>query len=308
MRLFRNLKNKEQHKILKLVNKAHLLRRYIFLLLGTLIYAVAYNLFFYKNNIVYGGASGISILTKNLIDPSTMILILNVFFLILSLIFLGKRKTIDSLVGSVLFPVLVKLTADIGNYIAIDNSDLLLITIIGGVCVGFASGIVFRSGFTTGGTDIINQIVAKYFKVSMGTAVLITDGVIVLAGGFIFGWTRVLYAMIVLYIINIMVDKVMLGISNNKAVYITTDKDDDVIDYLLNELKLGITLINTRGGYTNKKDQMIMCVVPTGDYFKVSEGIEHIDPKAVILVTDAYQTSGTYKGNSSEGSDISGIY
>ena len=308
MRLFRRFRKKEDDKILKIINKTHLLRRYIYLILGTFVYAVVYNLFFYKNNIVCGGASGISILTKEIMDPSVMILILNVLFLILSFIFLGKKKTLASLVGSILFPIMVRLTANIGNYITIDNSDMFLITIIGGVGAGLASGIVFKSGFTTGGTDIVNEIVAKYFKISIGTSVFIIDGLIVLAGGLIYGWTRVLYALIVLYIINIMIDKVVLGISNSKAVYITTDKDDDVIDYLLNELNLGITLINTRGGYTNKKDQIIMCVVPTIDYFLVSEGVEQIDPKAVVLVTDAYQTSGTYKGNIIEGSGISGIY
>ena len=129
---------------------------------------------------------------------------------------------------------------------------------------------------------------------------LMSDGIIVLVGGFFFGWTRVLYALIVLYIINIMVDKVVLGISNSKAVYITTNKDDDICDYLLKELNLGITLIDTRGGFTNNKDQIIMCVVPTNDYFKVSEGIKLIDPEAVVLVTDAYQTSGVYTGKTKE--------
>ena len=86
---------------------------------------------------------------------------------------------------------------------------------------------------------------------------------------------------------------------SNKAVYITTNEDDLVCDYLLNELNLGITLIETRGGYTNKKDQLIMCVVPTGDYFELKSGVTQIDPKAVILVTDAYQTSGIYTGNTS---------
>lgn len=299
MKLFKRIKEKRKQNILQLVEKTHLLKRYVLLVIAVVIYAVAYNLFFFKNNIVYGGASGISIITQSLIDPSIMILILNVFFLTLSFFLLGKKQTLDSVVGSLLFPIFVKLTSNIGNYIVIDNSDLLLITIIGGVCVGFAAGIVFKSGFTTGGTDILNQIVSKYFKVSIGTAMLMTDGIIVLIGGFFFGWTRVLYAMIVLYIINIMVDKVVLGISRNKAVYITTNEDDRVCDYLLNELKLGITLIETRGGYTNKKDQIIMCVVPTGEYFKVSEGIEQIDPKAVVLVTDAYQTSGTYSGDNS---------
>ena len=228
-----------------------------------------------------------------------MILILNVFFLILILFLLGKRKTLDSVVGSILFSLFVKFTANIGDYIHISNDNLLLISIVGGVCVGTASGIIFKSGFTTGGTDILNQIVARYFKVSIGTSMLMTDGLIVLAGGFFFGWTRVLYALIVLYLINIMVDKVVIGISSNKAVYITTNEDDLVCDYLLNELNLGITLIETRGGYTNKKDQLIMCVVPTGDYFELKSGVTQIDPKAVILVTDAYQTSGIYTGNTS---------
>ena len=299
MRLIKKFRSKRELKILKSAKNASIIKRYLFLIIGTLIYATAYNLFFFKNNIVYGGASGISIITQKIIDPSVMILILNVFFILLSLLFLGKEKTLDSVFGSILFPIFVKLTVNIGNYIQIDNDNLLLIAIIGGVVIGFASGIIFKSGFTTGGTDILNQIVSKYLKVSIGTSMLMTDGVIVLLGGFFFGWTRVLYALIVLYIINIMVDKVVIGISSNKAVYITTDEDDLICDYLLNELNVGITLIETRGGYTNKKDQIIMCVVPTSLYFELKSGITKIDSKAVILVTDAYQTSGIYTKNTS---------
>lgn len=299
MRLIKRFRSKKELKILKSAKNANIIKRYLFLIIGTLIYATAYNLFFFKNNIVYGGASGISIMTKKFIDPSIMILFLNIFFILLSLLFLGKEKTLDSVFGSILFPIFVKVTVNIGNYIKIDNDNLLLISIIGGVVIGFASGIIFKSGFTTGGTDILNQIVAKYLKVSIGTSMLMTDGIIVLLGGFFFGWTRVLYALIVLYLINIMVDKVVIGISSNKAVYITTDEDDLICEYLLNELNVGITLIETRGGYTNKKDQIIMCVVPTGLYFELKSGITKIDPKAVILVTDAYQTSGIYTKSTS---------
>ena len=292
MRLFRRLKKREN--ILSKVENAHLIRRYFLLILAVLIYAMAYNLFFYKNNIVYGGASGISIILKDIINPSVFILIVNLFLLMLSYFLLGKKQTINSIVGSLLFPLFIKLTASISDYIVIQNDNLLLISIIGGTIVGFASGIVFKTGFTTGGTDILNQIISKYFKISIGTSMLIIDGIIVLIGGFFFGWTRVLYAIIVLYIINIMVDKVVLGISSNKAVYITTTENDKISDYLLNELKLGVTLIETRGGFTYKKSEMIMCVVPTSDYFKVREGVSQIDPKAVILVTDAYQSYRIY--------------
>ena len=297
MRLFAKLREKRAKNIVMLVESAHLLRRYFFLLLGVFLLACSYNLFFFKNNIVYGGASGISIITRNIIEPSLMILFINVFLLIMSYFLLGKKETFNSLIGSILFPIFVKLTSNIDSLIQIENDNLLLISIIGGVVTGIGYGIVFKSGYTSGGTDILNQIVAKYFKVSIGTSMLMTDGIIVLTGGFFFGWTRVLYAIIVLYIINIMVDKVVLGISGSKAVYITTSEDELVCDYLLNGLNLGITLIETRGGYTNKKDQIIMCVMPTGAYFKVKEGIIQIDPNAVILVTDAYQAMGTYTGN-----------
>ena len=297
MRLFAKLNEKRTKNIVLLVEKTHLIRRYFLLLLGVFLSACSYNLFFFKNNIVYGGASGISIITQSIIEPSIMILLINVFLLALSYFLLGKKETFNSLIGSILFPIFVKLTYNISDYIQIENDNLLLISIIGAVVTGVGIGIVFKSGYTSGGTDILNQIVSKYFKISLGTAMLVTDGIIVLVGGFFFGWTRVLYAIIVLYIINIMVDKVVLGISGSKAVYITTSEDDEVCDYLLNGLNLGITLIETRGGYTNKRDQIILCVMPTIDYFRVKEGIMRIDPKAVILVTDAYQAMGTYVGN-----------
>lgn len=299
MNLFKRITHKRAENVLKIVEKAHLLKRYIFLLLGCFIFASAYNLFLFKNKIVFGGASGISIITQKYVEPSLMVLILNIFLLTLSYFMLGKKQTMNSIVGSLVFPLFIKLTQNISSIIKISNDDLLLISIIGGVVIGFSYGIVFKSGFTTGGTDILNQIFSKYFNISLGTSMLLTDGVIVILGGFFFGWTRVLYAMIVLYIINIMVDKVVLGISSSKAIYITTSEDDLVCDYILNELDLGVTLIETRGGYTNKKDQIIMCVVSTNDYFKVSQGLTQIDPNAVILVTDAYQTSKIYSGKGS---------
>lgn len=291
MKLF-NFRHRDT--VLKVVEHAHLLKRYILLIIGVFIYACAYNLFFLKNNLVYGGVTGISIITKNIINPTVMISILSLLLLIISYFSLGKKKTFNSLVGTLLLPIFVELTKNIGNYIQISNDNLLLIAIIGGVCVGISSGIVFKTGFTTGGTDILNQIFAKYFKTSIGNAMMFTDGLIVLTGGFFFGWTRVLYAIIVLYIISIMVDKVVLGTSSTKALYITTSKEQDISDYLMNELNQGITIIEVKGGYSNKRKNMIMSVIPTSEYFRTKEGINEIDSDAIIVATDAYQSQGTY--------------
>ena len=266
--------------------------RYLMLITGILIYACSYNLFILNNEIVAGGVSGIGTILKDILDPSVSIFLASIFLLILSFILLGKEKTTASIVGSLLFPLFVKLTSDIGTIIPIENTDLFLIAVFGGFCQGIASGLVFKAGFTTGGTDILNQIASKYGKISIGTAMLFTDGLIVLAGGFFFGWTKVMYAIIVLYIISLMADRVILGISSNKAFYIVTDKEKEVKEYILKKLGRGVTILDGRGGYTDEKQKVFMCVIPTREYFKVKEEIEKLDDNAFFIVTDAYHSYG----------------
>lgn len=279
-------------KILKTIEKKNLIRRYFFLLLGLFISACAYNLFMLPNDIVAGGVSGIAIIAKDIIDPSLLILIGSIILLIMSFLLLGWEKTSASIVGSLLLPVFVKLTSGIGNIISIDQNDLLLISIFAGIFSGIASGLIFKNGFTTGGTDILNQIVSKYFKKSLGSAMIVTDGLIVLAGGFFFGWTRVLYAIIVLYIISIIADRVVLGISDSKAFYIVTEKDEEITKFILESLSHGVTILGAKGGYSGEKEKILMCVVPTKDYFKLKEGIDLIDKNAFFVVTDAYEVMG----------------
>ena len=153
--------------------------------------------------------------------------------LIISYFLLGKEKTYRSLFGSLLLPVFISLTKDISNYIIVDFNDILLITLFGGFLLGTGAGLVFRAGFTSGGTDIINQIVSKYFKVSIGTSMMIIDGAIVLSSLFVFGINQVMYAIIVLYLICIITDRVLLGISDSKAFYIVTSKEEEIKEYII---------------------------------------------------------------------------
>lgn len=279
-------------RINKMIKRKDIIRRYIFLLLAIFLYACTYNLFLLPNNIVAGGVSGIAIITKDFLDPSVVIFTLSFILLVMSYIFLGKEKTSASIVGSLLFPIFVKLTANIGSIIHINNKDLLLIVLFGGVLSGISSGIVFKYGFTTGGSDILNQIVAKYFKTSIGTSMLFTDGLIVLVGGFAFGWTKAMYAIIVVYILSVIADKVILGISNSKAFYIVTAKDDEVKKYILENLSHGVTVLEAKGGFTGSKQHVLMCIVPTSNYFTLKEGIAFIDKDAFFVVTDAYEVKG----------------
>ena len=226
------------------------------------------------------------------INKSIIILGLSLFLLILSYIFLGKNKTRGSILGSLLFPLFVEITSNISEIIQIDTSQLLLSAVFGGILYGFGAGIIFKAGFTTGGTDILNQIISKYAKVSMGKSMLICDGTIVLLSGIVFGPTKLMYSVIILYLISYMSDRVILGISDSKAFYIVTDEEKKIKEYVIKYLNHGVTVFNAKGGYKKEKQTVLLCVLPTKDYYKLKEGIHEIDPDAFFVVTDAYEVFG----------------
>ena len=208
------------------------------------------------------------------------------------MILLGKEETKKTVIGSLLYPVFVKLTSSVGQIVDLSNTDPLLIVLFGAVISGFGLGLIFKAGFTTGGTDILNQIVSKYFKMSMGNSMFFTDGIIILSSVFVFGWTKIMYSIISLYIISIMTDKVILGISNSKAFYIITDHEEEVKKFVLKHLSHGVTILDAKGGFTGQNQKVIMCIIPTKEYFIAKEGIHEIDSNAFFVVTDAYEVSG----------------
>ena len=286
-------KHRLDENILKEIYKKGRLKRWAEFLLGVLIVAIAYNLFLLPAKVVYG-VGGLGIIFNSLfkIDPSLVILVSSVILLFLSLILLGKEETKKTVIGSLLYPVFVKLTSSVGQIVDLSNTDPLLIVLFGAVISGFGLGLIFKAGFTTGGTDILNQIVSKYFKMSMGNSMFFTDGIIILSSVFVFGWTKIMYSIISLYIISIMTDKVILGISNSKAFYIITDHEEEVKKFVLKHLSHGVTILDAKGGFTGQNQKVIMCIIPTKEYFIAKEGIHEIDSNAFFVVTDAYEVSG----------------
>lgn len=281
-------------KILEQINSKSNVKRHIQFVIGCLLIAISYNLFLAPNNIVAGGVGGLAIIINYLtgIENSIVIFVADVLLLILSYFLLGKKKTKATILGSILFPILVSLTSDIGAYIDIDTNQLLLISAFGGVVYGFGAGMIYKAGFTTGGTDIINQILSKYLKTSMGKSMLYCDGTIVLLTAFVFGPTHFMYSIIVLYVISFMSDRVILGVSDSKAFYIVTQEDQKIKEYILKYLNHGVTVFNAKGGYAKENQTVLMCVLPTKDYYRLKEGIHEIDPDSFFVVTDAYEVFG----------------
>lgn len=286
--------NNKLNLVVEKIKSKNKFRRYFEFIIGCLIIAISFNLFLAPNDLVPGGVSGASIILNHLfgINTSTFILVVNIFLLILSYFLLGSEKTKGSVLGSLLFPLFVELTSSINLILKIDNSQVLLSALFAGVVYGLGAGINFRAGFTTGGTDILNQMISKYFKVSIGKSMLICDGTIVVLSGMIFGINNLMYSILILYLISYMSDRVILGISDSKAFYIITNEEKKVKEYIMRYLNHGVTVFEAKGGYQKERKNVLMCVLPTKDYYRLKEGIHEIDKGAFFVVTDAYEVFG----------------
>lgn len=266
----------------------------LMIVLGTLICALSYNIFMVPHNILPGGVSGIAIIINEFFDfnNSLFILIASILLLFVSLFTLGKESTAKSILGSLLFPLFVYLTESVIVTNHIMTNNMLLSSIVGGVSFGFGLGLVFKEGYTTGGTDIINKILNKYLYVSMGTGMLIVEGTILFVGSFLLGFDILMYSLIVIYLSSGIIDKVILGISQNKSFYIITSEPKKVSEYIINELKHGVTILDGKGAYSSDAKGVILTVIPTHDYYKLKEGLKLIDSKAFFVVCDSYEVGG----------------
>ncbi len=271
--------------------------KYLIFLFGVFLLALTYNLFIVPNELVTGGTSGIAIILKKLIDldPALFLFFINAFLLILSFTILGPKKTYHSLIGAFLYPLLVSLTAPLAIKMNITFSNDLMLILVAGILYGIGNGIVYRAGFTTGGSDILVQILGERKKISTGTSIIIINMAIILAGGFVFGFAKVLYALIIVYLNAIITDRILLGISDSKMFFVYTTEVNKIKEFIVKEIKTGITILDIEGGYSQKKDKMIMCVVRTRDYFLFKEKILEIDPKAFFVINDCYEVLGGVK-------------
>ena len=293
--LFKRIREKRIDDILRKIDKRDLPKRYAMLFFGCLIVAFAFNLFFLRYNIVCFGVSGISIVLAEFgISPSTFIMIANIILIIVSYFFLGVNDVKNQIVGSLLYPVLVSLTAKLTDLIDLGNLEMIVIAVIGGALAGIGSGLIYKAGFSTGGTDVIGNLICKYGKISMGNAMMFVNISIIAMGKIVFPWKTIMYAIVVAYLMSIVTDKILLGISNSKAFYIVVsrDKEDIVNDFLLSLPGVGSTIINAMGGYSNDKQTLILAVAPTKMYFLIKEGLREIDRNIFYLVCDSYEVSG----------------
>lgn len=276
----------------KLENK-NVYKNFFLFIMGLAISGIAVSVIYEPYSVVASGSTGLSLFIKKYIDIDLSLIILAVssIFLVLSFITFGIEYGAKNILVTILSPTFIKAASLINNVITFNEASMFLLAILAGILSGISFGLIKKSGYSLGGLGVLYDIISNKFKISVSTANLICNVIIISMGLFSFGLSKCIYGVIALYVSSVVSNKIMLGISNNKAFYIVTSKPLEVREYIINSLKYNVTIINARGGYLGKKKKMLLCVIPTTNYIRLKEIVREIDKDVFFLITDCYHVS-----------------
>lgn len=276
--------------VLRKGTAVHVLYEYGLLLAGSLIIALSFNWFLMPNQVASGGVTGISVIILELtgMEPALTQWALNIPLFLLGLLFLGRQFGIKTAVGSFVLPLFVLLTKHSEPL----TNNLLLATIYGGIGIGVGLGIVFRGRGSTGGLDLAAQLVHKFTGISLGIAVALLDGLVIVTAGLVFDAEKALFALIGLYVTSKSIDVVQLGFGYAKVAYIISEETDAIAEAVLHDLDRGLTRLNGAGGYTGTERTVLMVVVSQTEVSRLKELVRNVDPAAFIIISETREVLG----------------
>lgn len=271
------------------------IKSYIFIILGTFIMAAGFVLFISPYKLAPGGVYGIAIVLHHLFDFRIGLsgILMDIPLTLLAIRLLGPKFGIKTVIGFVLLALFITVFEFTWGYEPIVKDDALLSSIFGGVFLGLGLGLVFKAKASSGGTDNIAMILAKYTRLPLGQLVIIIDASIVFITLIAFDDIKIpMYSWIVIFITGKMVDVVLQGLSYDKTLFIISEKHEDIKEKILKELDRGGTYIQAKGMYSGDEKQMIFTVVSRKEVSILQDYIHEIDPNAFMTVVDAHEIYG----------------
>ena len=271
-------------------------RDYALVLAGALLQAVALRLFLVPANLASGGISGISQLINHYTGwpIGLMVLVGNLPMFLLGWRFLGGRRFVMRTIVAVgaysLFTDLLLLLPFFPKNGITD--DLVLNSLYGAVASGIGYGLVYRAQGTSGGSDILARILNRWRGIPMTQSYLMTDTLVILAAGFVFGWKQALYAIIVLYVSGLVVDSTLEGVGTVRTALIVSGQSEAVSQRILSEMERGVTILNGTGAYTGTARPVLYCVVNRSEVQQLKTIVHEMDPKAFMVIGQAHEALG----------------
>jgi uncharacterized membrane-anchored protein YitT (DUF2179 family) len=272
------------------------LRDFALVLTGALLQAVGLRLFLVPANLAMGGISGISQLINHFTGwpIGMMIFIGNVPMFLLGWRYLGGRRflvrTGVAVATYALFTDLLLLLPFFPKKGITD--DVVLNTLYGAVVLGIGYGLVYRAQGTSGGSDILARILNHWRGIPMTQSYLMTDTLVIMAAGFVFGWPRALYSIIVLYVSGLVSDSTLQGGATVRTAMIVTGQAETVAGRILSETGRGVTILNGTGAYTGAARSVLYCVVSRSEVQQIKMIVHELDPKAFLVIGQAHEALG----------------
>ncbi|MCK8828121.1 YitT family protein [Natroniella acetigena] len=264
---------------------------YLGITVGSILIALALVIFLVPNRIAAGGVSGLATVLYHLFNwpVGTVILALNVPLFILGVKELGAKFGFKTLYGIIVLSVAADLLAP---HLSFVTDDLLLVAIYGGGLAGVGLGIVFKSKATTGGTDLVAQIINKYTGLSSGKGLLIIDFFVISLAGLVFNLELALYALISLAITSMTIDLVQEGLTISKGAFIISDAAEVIREDIINQLDRGVTVLNGRGGFTEENKDILLCIISRSEVSDLKNVVHTIDEDAFVIITEVREVLG----------------
>ena len=273
--------------------------------IGNFLVAFAFSFFLDPNNLVIGGSTGLATIFKNLWGWNTdiTVFIVNTGLLIVGLFLLGKDFFTKTVYSTLVFPLMIRFLNFLYALITPEGevliSEPMLVILFSSLIMGFGIGLVLKQGGTTGGTEVPQKILYKYFHMPFSVSLIFIDGGIILLGAiFINNGTQlvdfhsILYAIIFMYLSGMVMDQIVFSGFNSRAVHIISDKHEEIKKRILDDFERGVTQIKVVGGYTNEEKNKLVCILSSSEFYKLKGIIHELDPKAFFYVVRASEVSG----------------
>ena len=272
--------------------KKHLIN-FIVMTIGAIVAAFALEGFLIPNEIIDGGIMGIAIMTnfKTNFSLGWCIFLLNLPFIFLALQKMGKLFVFATFYAVAVLSISVSLMPTWLNHKHV--SDPFLACIFGGLILGAGVGLVLRSNSSLDGTEILSIRLSKKLGFSVGEIVMFFNLFIFTAAGFVYdNWQSTMYSMIAYFVAYRVIDIVLEGLNESKAVRIVTDKHDDIGNAIMNQFDVSVTYLKARGGYSGAEKKIIFCVINRMEIAKLKQLVKSVDETAFITIENVHEVDG----------------
>lgn len=270
------------------------LNEILLLIIGCILMSVSLTMFFEPHAIAPGGLTGLAIVINSIVDIPLWVINLafNIPLFICAYKILSKKDCLKTILGIIFLTIGLKLTANLSTINA--TTDPILASICGSILMGISLGFIFRINGSTGGTDLIGILANKFFPhLSVAVLMGIADFIVVILSGISSSQLEIsLYSAVSLYSIVKITDIVIEGFNYSKSFMIISDKSNELITIIMEELDRGATFLKGEGGYTRNEKDIIFIVVSRKQVVTLKKLVKSIDPNAFVVVTETHEIFG----------------